>query len=185
MELDEATSPVAFKVNVARLPQKGMPVVIEADAAQREALALEHDLLEVGRYRAELLVTPWRRNGVKVTGKVSADVVQQCVVTLEPMNAKVSADVEGLYLPEDSKLGRQGFEGGGEILLDADGPDGPELFSGDTIDPGALAEEFFGLALDPYPRKPGAAVGKPAGDSGKSEPNGPLQEKLRKLTQKS
>ena len=35
MELEEATSPVAFKVNVARLPQKGMPVVIEADAAQR------------------------------------------------------------------------------------------------------------------------------------------------------
>lgn len=185
MGRDESTSPVSFKVNVARLPQKGMPVVIEADAAQREALAAEHGLLGVARYRAELLVTPWRRNGVKVAGKVSADVVQQCVVTLEPMNARVSAEVEGLYLPEESKLGRQGFEGGGEILLDADGPDGPELFSGDMIDPGALAEEFFGLALDPYPRKPGAEIGKPAGESGESEPDGPLQQKLRKLTQKS
>ena len=44
---------------------------------------------------------------------------------------------------------------GGEIVLDADGPDGPETFAGDTIDVGALAEEFFALAIDPYPRKPG------------------------------
>ena len=37
-------------------------------------------------------------------------------------------------------------------MLDAEGPDSPETFTGDTIDVGALAEEFFGLAIDPYPR---------------------------------
>ena len=36
-----AASPVSFEANVARLPHKGMPVVIEADAAQRAALAAE------------------------------------------------------------------------------------------------------------------------------------------------
>ena len=34
----------------------------------------------------------------------------------------------------------------------------PKLFSGDTIDVGALAEEYFGLAIDPYPRAPGASA---------------------------
>ena len=65
-------SPVSFFANVARLPQKGLPVVIEADAAQRAALADEHGLLSVEAYRAELLVASWKRNGVKVSGRYLA-----------------------------------------------------------------------------------------------------------------
>jgi uncharacterized metal-binding protein YceD (DUF177 family) len=151
-------TPVSFLANVARLPQKGMPVVIEADAKQRAKLAEQHGLVSVGRYRAELLVTSWKRQGVKVSGLVEADIVQECVVTLDPIESRISEEVSAVYLPEDSKLGREGFQGGGEILIDADGPDSPETFAGDTIDVGALAEEFFELAIDPYPRKPGSGL---------------------------
>ncbi len=184
MHEDEA-SPVSFKAFVARLPKNGMPVAIEADATQREALAARHGLLSVERYGANLLVAPWKRNGVKVSGTVIADITQQCVVTLEPLPAHIEEEVEGLFLPADSKLGRAGFEGGGEILIDADGPDSPETFIGDNIDVGALAEEFFGLGIDPYPRKPGAELQAGNGGQGTGEASGPLQEKLRKLTQKS
>ncbi|WP_027143590.1 DUF177 domain-containing protein [Mesorhizobium sp. WSM3626] len=175
-------SPVSFFANVARLPQKGLPVVIEADPAQRAALAEAHGLLSVEAYRAELLVTLWKRNGVKVSGRVEADITQACIVTLDPVQAHIDEPVEALLLPEDSKLGRQGFESAGEILLDADGPDSPETFSGDTIDVGALAEQFFGLAIDPYPRKPGASLG--AGDDTGSAEN-EFQQKLRSLLGKS
>ena len=34
--------------------------------------------------------------------------------------------------------------------------DPPDEIIGNTVDLGALAAEFLGLALDPYPRKPGA-----------------------------
>jgi hypothetical protein len=105
-----AASPVSFEANVARLPHKGMPVVIEADAAQRAALAADHGLVSVESWRAELLVEPWKRNGVRVSGEVNADITQQCVVTLEPLQAKISEAVSGLYFPEDSKLGRLGFQ---------------------------------------------------------------------------
>ncbi|TGP42202.1 DUF177 domain-containing protein, partial [bacterium M00.F.Ca.ET.229.01.1.1] len=74
-------SQVSFIANVARLPQKGLPVPIEADERQRAALAVEHELLSVERYRAELLVAPWKRNGVKVSGRVEADITQACIVT--------------------------------------------------------------------------------------------------------
>ena len=40
------------------------------------------------------------------------------------------------------------------LIIDAEGPDLPETFSGDRLDAGAIAEEFFELAIDPYPRKP-------------------------------
>ncbi|WP_192182608.1 YceD family protein [Mesorhizobium amorphae] len=182
MKHADARGPVSFVANVARLPHKGLPVVIDADDRQRAALAGEHELLSVERYRAELLVAPWKRNGVKVSGRVEADITQACIVTLDPVAAHIDEPVEALFLPEQSKLGRQGFEGGGEIVLDADGPDSPETFSGNTIDVGALAEQFFGLAIDPYPRKAGASV-EAAGDTEPAESE--FQQKLRSLLGKS
>ncbi|TIT43708.1 MAG: DUF177 domain-containing protein, partial [Mesorhizobium sp.] len=103
MKHADMQSPVSFFANVARLPQKGLPVVIEADPAQRAALAEAHGLLSVEAYRAELLVASWKRNGVKVSGRVEADITQACIVTLDPVQAHIDEPVEALLLPEDSK----------------------------------------------------------------------------------
>ncbi len=179
--MKQNTSPVSFEVNVARLPKKGMPVVIEATETERAELAKAHDLVSVDKFRAELTVSAWKRNGVSVEGSVVADIVQSCVVTLEPVVATVDEAISAVFLPEDSKLGRESFNLGGEILIDLDGPDSPELFSGDRIDVGALAEEFFGVGIDPYPRK--AGTGMPSAPKAQDEPEeeGALQQKLRKL----
>lgn len=185
MQEKEEVSPVSFKAFVTRLPQKGMPVVIDADASRREALAIAHGLVSVERFHAELHVAPWKRHGVKVSGRVEADITQECVVTLDPLHARIEEDVEGLFLPADSKLGRLGFGENGEIHIDAEGPDGPETFTGDTVDVGALAEQFFGLGIDPYPRKPGATLASKSEVEASAPPEGPLQQKLRQLTQKS
>ncbi len=183
--MDPSTkSPVSFLAHVARLPRKGMPVVIHADARQREALARDHALAEVRSWRADLIVEPWKRNGIKVSGRVVADIVQECVVTLNPLETRIDEAVEGLFLPEDSKLGRLGFERAGEIVIAAEGPDSPETFSGDSIDVGALAEEFFALAIDPYPRSKGAQIASAGLEEGDVEADGPLQEKLRALRDK-
>jgi hypothetical protein len=185
MHEKEEVSPVSFKAFVTRLPQKGMPVVIDADARQREALAAAHGLVSVERFHAELHVAPWKRNGVKVSGHVEADITQECVVTLDPLQSKIEEEVEGLFLPADSKLGREGFDTSGEIHVAAEGPDSPETFTGDMIDVGALAEQFFGLGIDPYPRKPGADLISGDKEEAPALPEGPLQEKLRQLTRKS
>lgn len=185
MTRPESSSPVAFAANVARLPRKGMPVVIEASPEQRRRLAEEHGLVAVESWRAELLVEPWKRNGVQVSGRVDALVTQQCVVTLEPIETRIGEAVTALYFPEDSRLGRQGFHVSGEIHLDPEGPDGPETFSGETIDVGALAEEFFALAIDPYARAEGVSLDAVAAADESEEIRGPLHELLGSLKQKS
>ena len=177
-------SPVSFVAHVGRLPRKGMPVVVEANEKQRAALAREHDLAGVERYRAELTVEPWKRNGVRVSGKVLADIVQECVVTLDPIHNHIDETFEAIFLPEDSRLGREGFHVGGEIVLEPDGPDSPETFDGDTLDVGALAEEHFGLAIEPYPRKETAALPEAVVPADEPPEDGPLQQKLRLLRQK-
>jgi hypothetical protein len=174
-------SPVSFPVHVARLPKKGMPVTISATPKQREALARVHDLVSVDEFDTELVVMPWKRNGVRVDGRVTAHIVQSCVVTLEPLSATIDEPVSGIFLPEDSRLGRESFGEGGEIMIDVEGPDSPETFAGDTIDVGALAEEFFGLAIDPYPRKPDAQIDTAGVGEGEATEPSELATKLAQL----
>lgn len=180
MSASDDESPVSFAVNVSRLPRTGLPVWLEADDAQRAALAQGHGLLAVERFRLDATVSPWHRGGVKVAGRVAASIVQACIVSLTPVPAEIDEPFEAVFVPESSRLARPGHvAAAGELLLDAEGPDAPETFSGDHVDVGALAEEFFELAVDPYPRAPGAAFSRAEGGAG--EDVGPLGEKLAKL----
>lgn len=176
-------SPISHSVSISRLPQRGLPVVIVADGDQRRELAAAHGLLAVEALRAELVVSNWKRDGVKVAGRVRASIQQPCVVTTEPIDAEIDEEVSAFFLPEDSRLAVPRHASEGEILLDPEGEDAPELFSGDTIDVGALAEEFFELGIDPYARKQGASFA--AEDGAFADDAGPLAEKLRQLRDRS
>lgn len=174
-------SPVSWRVNVRHLAPKGVPVWLEADARQREDLARAHDLLAVNAFRFDLVLSRWHGEGVRVTGEVRAEIVQECVVTLDPLTATIAEPVEAVLVPEGSWLARPRFSEADELLLDAEGADVPETFSGDEVDAGALAEEFFALAIDPYPRKPGVSFAA-AGEEKKAA--GPLQDQLDALLRK-
>lgn len=175
----EPKSPISFPVSVRRLPQRGFPLVIEANAEQRARLAEEHHLLSVDRFRAELLITTWNRGGIKVTGTVEATIVQACIVTLEPIPATISESIDAIFVPETSPLAKPDFVDG-ELFLAADGPDGPEPFDGESIDAGQLAEEYFAFGIDPYPRKEGASVPTPEESDPEASPFAKLRDRLQK-----
>ncbi len=182
---DSVESPLSFRVNIRTLPRKGMPVSIVADGDQKAALAATHGLQAVRDFRAMLNVSAWRADGVRVVGTVSADIVQTCVVTLEPLEARVEEALEALFVPETSRLARPALSAEGEILLDPEGQDAPETFSGDSIDVGALTEQYFALGLDPYPRCENAPMSQIAeGPSGSQEQESPFA-KLLSLKRKS
>lgn len=175
-------SPISFTVNVARLPKNGMPVSFDANEAQRRDLARAHELLEVKRLHVDVDVIGWKKGGVKVTGKVTGEIVQACTVTLEPVDAIVEERISAVFLPAGSRLAKPYNIVEGEIILDPEGEDLPEMFSGDEIDIGAIAEEFFTLGINPYPRKAGVEVAATTGDD--KEERGPLFEKLAALRNK-
>jgi len=97
------------------------------------------------------------------------NVVQACVVTLEPVISQIDQELDQIFVPEGSRLARILTNEAGEMILDPEGPDVPETFTGDTIDAGALVAEFAALAIDPYPRKSGAAFDGHVEDSGESD----------------
>ena len=153
MTKDDET-PFSYMVKVGHVSANPVEVTISADAAERAGLAKLWSILEVRALSATFEIRRWKRDGVRLKGRVTADVVQACVVTLEPVESHIDEPVEVVFVPEGSKLARQpAASESGEMLLDPDGPDAPEVFSGDSVDAGVVAAEHVALALDPYPRK--------------------------------
>lgn len=145
----------SYLVKVGHVSHNPVQVHVEADHREREGLAAVWRVEAVNRLSADLQIARWKKDGVRIRGRVSGEIVQSCVVTLEPVVSQIEQEIEQIFVPEGSKLARIVLDGAGEMVLDPDGPDLPETFVGDTIDAGALIAEMAALDIDPYPRKEG------------------------------
>lgn len=89
----------------------------------------------------------------RLRGDLCARVKQACVVTLEPVAARVDEHIDLEFWPS-SLLAPHPSDGEHAIL----GSDEPEsLGPSGQIETGRIAFEVLAAALDPYPRKDGAA----------------------------
>ncbi len=166
--MTDKEKPIVRTLAVHEVAPAGTHVKIEADAAQRAALARAADVTSVEALRAELLVKPWSGHGFAVTGRLTARLTQACVVTLEPIEAAIDEAIDlKLVPPEEMAKYEIAPDENGEIELDTSALDLPEPIEDGVIDVGAIIAEHFALAVDPYPRKPGAvfdAEGAGVGD---------------------
>ncbi|MBT9368370.1 DUF177 domain-containing protein [Rhizobium sp. CSW-27] len=151
-----AVAPFSYPVKVGHVSANAVSVHVEASERERRALAEVWQVLSVESLSAEMQVGRWKKDGVRLKGRVKAHVVQACVVTLEPVDDIIDEPFEQIFIPEGSKLARLVSGDSAEMVLDPDGPDLPETFVGDTIDAGVVVAEFVALSLNPYPRKPGS-----------------------------
>lgn len=161
--------PFSYLVKVGHISANPVDVHLEADAKELKALAETWNVLSVKALRADLQISRWKRDGVRVKGRVKANIVQECVVTLEPVPSAIDETFEQIFVPENSKLARRAANDAGEMVLDPDGPDLPESFVGDTIDAGEVVTEFAALAIDPYPRKEGIEFDSHIEDTGEND----------------
>lgn len=122
-------------------------MTLEADKGEREALARRFGLVGIDRLTADAALT---RNGGEIVGSgtIRAKVVQSCVATGEPIEAKVEAPFEIVFRPHPDASDD-------EIELD-EGELDVVFYDGASIDVGEAVAETLLLNLDPYPRAPGA-----------------------------
>lgn len=155
-QTDIDDTPFSFLVKVGHISANPVRIKLEANDEERAGLAQLWNIVSVESFKAELQVTRWKKDGLKVKGNVKASITQECVVSLEDVPSQIDEDFEQIFVPEGSKLARLVLNEEGEIIVSAEGDDIPEQFTGDTIDAGALVTEIAALAIDPYPRKDGA-----------------------------
>lgn len=130
---------------------------ITADEAERAALARRFDLLALDRLSADLRIARGPGEGtICVSGRFAADVAQACVVTLEPVHSHLSEEFSQLYTLAPAAPPER------EHVVDAEAEDPPEALGPDGLDLGEAVVQQFALALDPYPRVPGARVSEEA-----------------------
>ena len=145
-------------VTLARVDRGGVDLKLAPDETVRKAIAKQLNLVSLDRLEAEVYLRAWM-DGAEVSGVLRARVVQTCGVTSEDFETPIDARFSLHVLPANSEHAPQ--DEGGELGLDPEGDDPPDVLEGETIDVSSYVIEHLALELDPFPRKPGAVFVQP------------------------
>ena len=135
------------------LEQEVSSLHFEAEPAERTALANRFGLLELKSLTADVTLTKQESadEPLRIDAKFSAQLVQECVISLEPVPAKL----EGSFACTFTISGTTEVDEF-EIEVDPEAEDPPEILVDGQFDAGELIAEHFGLHINPFPKAEGA-----------------------------
>jgi hypothetical protein len=155
--------PLSRPLSLIEVPPEGLDIKIVASEAERAALAEINALSAIHALEAAVCARRWRGDGLEVTGELRARLRQTCVVTLDEFDSEIVEPIELRFAPpKDAPRPRSRRHEPAPIAQNALDDDPPDPLIGGGVDLGAVVSEFLTLALDPYPRKPGAEFMEPA-----------------------
>ena len=117
---------------------------------ERAALATELGIPGVRKLRFEGRLVPDGQRDWRLRATLGATVVQDCVVTLEPVTSRIDEPVERRYLADLPEV-----EAGEAEVPEEDLEALPQ-----SLDLGEVMLEALALALPPYPRAEGVELGE-------------------------
>ena len=120
------------------------------DSDTRKAMATDLDIIEIRKLKLEGEIAPQDGRDWHLVAKLGATVVQNCVVTLDPVVSRIDETITRTYMAN---------------FADPDGAEA-EMHEDDTLeaipvtlDLEVLLGEALSLALPPFPRVEGAELG--------------------------
>lgn len=125
---------------------EGRSETLTASPAERQALARRFGILGIDALEVRFRLEPEADGAIRAAGHLEASLVQECVVTLEPVPQCVVDEFVLRLLPA-GRAAAYGPEDLDEIETEQD-----------VADLGEVAAEQLALAIDPYPRAPGAEL---------------------------
>lgn len=138
---------------LSEIPESGLARERRATPAQRAAIASALDLLACDRLEASYELKPLPQGRYLLQGSLEAEVVQSCVVTLEPVASRIAEPFEVEFRPG---LGLPGSAGVTEF--DALEVRDIEPLENGTIPVGRIVYENLAAAIDPFPRQEGVEL---------------------------
>ena len=148
--------PLAHSYNLARLGNAGDKVAITADETQRAAIAKWSGVLSLEKFEAGIEIKKLGPSRFGLEFALDAAVTQACVVTLEPVPARLERRfTRELHFIGPARHKPVTDDSGPDLVLDSAEEEGPEEIESLHYDlAGPVLEEYV-LSLDPYPRRPG------------------------------
>ena len=126
------------------------PVSIVASESERGALALRFSLAALDRLEATVTLAA-DGDAVIASGRMTAVLSQYCAATGEPVAASIAEPLLIRFVPSSTDQTPRD-----EIEIDPGDADIVE-HDGQSIDLGEAVAQSLALALDPFPRAPGAS----------------------------
>lgn len=142
----------------------GREVALEVSATPSEcaALADRFGIVAVEELSAQVILKRTFLGEVVVSGRIRSKVTQSCVVTLDPVDQAIDETFSVGFSPAARESAH--------VTV---GPEEepPEPLPAHAIDVGELVAQQLALAIDPYPRMPGASLDRlyPEADGGRDE----------------
>ncbi len=146
-------------IAVDRIGQAGLEITVEASPEECAALASRYAIPAVQSLRCWFALRPGPGATIEARGRLTAEVTQTCVVSLEDFASQVCEAFTLLFVPEGSETDDPDPEAEDEMA-----------YEGGILDLGEAAAQQLALSLDPYPRRPDAELPP----TGTDAPSGPF-----------
>jgi hypothetical protein len=159
------SEPITIPYNLNRLGQAGDEIAFTAGDQERAALAKFAGVLGVPSFEARIGLKKLSPTRFAVSYELAANLIQACVVTLEPLEARI----ERTFARELHFTPNLRRDVAKDVVVGTEDDDLPEEIDSLHYDlAGPLIEEFV-LAIDPYPRAAGVEFATPPDPGGKPE----------------
>lgn len=148
--------PLSRHLPVSAITPAGIDRDIKPTDAELQAIIDEFGLVALRAFDGKLVI---RRSGdvITVDGRLQAEAVQSCIVSLQPVTQRIDQAFTRTLTREAAAEPSTVEE-----IIEIGDIDPPDVYAGDSIDIGGVVLEEFALALDPYPRAPGVEFTVPA-----------------------
>ena len=157
--------PIQKFYNLADLSSAGDDVAISAAGEDLARLAQWAGVDAVTGFEGRIALSKVSQTRFSYEAELSADIVQSCVVTLEPVRSHIARSFSrSLHLATGRAADRDGT-----VVLAPGDDDAPEDIESPRYDLATPLLEELALAIDPYPRAPGVAFETPAAPSPEHE----------------
>ena len=126
-------------------------VRLEANAVECAALAVRFELVSVESLVGDLIIERIKGSEIiRVRGRMSAEIQQFCVISGETVRGNLVESVDERFSSSD--------ETGIEIEIAFEEENPPEPIMEGKIDLAEIIAQYLAVAIDPYPRAPGAKI---------------------------
>lgn len=173
-------------VRIDELPPKGLKIDLKPSQNELQAIADRLGIVAVNQLEADLRLQPEMGRQISLTGSIRVEIVQNCVITGEPLTVPLEFDVYRTFAEDADPF--DGLNNSEDDILDDPDFEEPDPIIDGKIDVGEQAIEELALNIPPYPRAPGAVfepiTTDPAPDEKRPNPFAALQSLKNKMESK-